>query len=164
MGFTDNGIAENVEYHGVSGNWERNRYLRTGLPADKALPIDSMKRNVYPQINAQYNVITPNRSMDIMVQACPWTFYNPVTFVLSEAPLYIFSLAETDLLLAEASLKSLATTGKSAGEHMNDAVRHSIDFWYMMNSVPNYAGDMSDETKKILTPEKPDAGIINNYA
>ena len=102
--------------------------------------------------------------MDIMVQSCPWTFYNPITFVLSEAPLYIFSLAEADLLLAEVALKGLASTGKSAGQHINDAVIHSTDFWYMMNSVPNYAGDMSEETRKILTPDKPDAGLIANYA
>ena len=164
MGFTDDGTAEDVEYYGVSGNWERNKYLRVGLEVDQALPIDSAKRNVYPQIDAQYNVITPNRSMDIMVQACPWTFYNPVTYVLSESPLYIFSLAETDLLLAEVSLKGYTSTGKSAGEHMNDAVRHSVDFWYMMNGVTNYAGDMNDVTKAILTPQKPDASIIENYA
>ncbi len=159
MGFTKTGIAENVEYHGVSGNWERNRYLRITLTTE-----EGRKINAYPQNAPEYNVITPNRSMDIMVQACPWTFYNPVTFVLSEAPLYIFSLAEADLLLAEVALKGLASTGKSAGQHMNDAVRHSTDFWYMMNSVPNYAGNMSDETKKILTPQKPDASLISNYA
>ncbi len=159
MGFTKTGTAENVEYHGVSGNWERNRYLRVTLPAD-----EGRKWNVYPQDAPEYNVITPNRSMDIMVQSCPWTFYNPITFVLSEAPLYIFSLAEADLLLAEVALKGLASTGKSAGQHINDAVIHSTDFWYMMNSVPNYAGDMSEETRKILTPDKPDAGLIANYA
>ena len=159
MGFTKTGIAENVEYYGVSGNWERNRYLRITLPLN-----EGRKINAYPQNSPEYNVITPNRSMDIMVQACPWTFYNPVTFVLSEAPLYIFSMAEADLLLAEVALKGFANTGKSAGQHMSDAVKHSTDFWYMMNSVPNYAGNMSEETKKILTPGKPDDNIISNYA
>jgi hypothetical protein len=163
MGFTQTGTADEVEYYGVSGNWERNKYLRT-LPVDQAYPIDSCKRNVYPQVNAQYNVISPNRSMDIMVQACPWTFYNPVTYVFTESPLDIFTLAEVDLLLAEVELKGLASTGKSAGQHINDAVAHSTDFWYMMNSVTNYVGTMSDETKKILTPDKPNAGIINAYA
>lgn len=159
MGFTPTGNAEDIEFYGVSGNWERNRYLRVTLPTG-----EGRKANVYPQDVPAYNVITPNRSMDIMVQACPWTFYNPVTYVLSEAPLYLFSQAETDLLLAEAALKGLASTGKSAGEHINDAVRHSTDFWYMMNAAPNYVGDMSEETRKILTPAKPDAEIINNYA
>jgi hypothetical protein len=102
--------------------------------------------------------------MDNMVRACRWSYYNPVTFVLSETPLYIFSLAETDLLLAEAALKGLVPTGKSAAQHINDAVIHSTDFWYMVNSSPNYAGDMSDETKKILTPAKPSADIVGKYA
>lgn len=158
MGFTRTGTAEKVEYYGVSGNWERNRYLRSEAAGEKR------RRNVYPQTEPQYNVLVPNRSMDIMVQGTPWTFYNPVTFVLSEAPLYIFSLAEADLLLAETTLKNLASTGKSAGQHINDAVVHSTDFWYMMNGVENYAGNMSEETKKILTPAKPDAGLIANYA
>lgn len=159
MGFTKTGKADSIEFYGVSGNWERNRYLRVTLPTG-----GGRKANVYPQDNPQYNVITPNRSMDIMVQACPWTFYNPVTFVLSEAPLYLFSLAEKDLLLAEVSLKGFSTTGKSAGEHIYDAVVNSTNFWYMMNSVPNYVGEMADETRKILTPDKPDASIITNYA
>jgi hypothetical protein len=164
IGYSETGKADSVEYYGVSGNWARNKYLRT-LPVDAALPIDSCRRNVYPQgITAQYYVVYPSVSMDIMVKSCRWSYYNPVTFVLSESPLYIFSLAETDLLLAEAALKDLASTGKSAGQHINDAVVHSTDFWYMMNASTNYAGEMSDETKKMLTPAKPSSDIINNYA
>jgi len=164
IGYSETGTADSVEYYGVSGNWERNKYLR-GLPVDQALPIDSCRRNVYPQgADAQYNVIRPQYSMDILVQSCRWSYYNPITFVLAESPLYIFSRAEVDLLLAEVALKGLASTGKTAGQHINDAVVHSTDFWYMMNSVTNYAGDMSSETKKILIPDKPAANIINNYA
>lgn len=158
LGFAKNGTADNIEYHGVSGNWERNRYLRTGLTIAQG-----RKGNYYPQNAPQYNVIRPNYSMDIMVKACPWTFYNPMTYVLSESPLYIFSLAEVDLLLAEVSLKGLTSTGKTAGAHMYDAVRHSTDFWYMMNSANHYA-DMTDLAKTILTPDKPNQGIIDNYA
>jgi hypothetical protein len=164
IGYSETGTADSVEYYGVSGNWDRNKYLRT-LPIDQALPIDSCRRNVTPQgANAQSNVIRPQFSMDVMVNSCRWSYYNPITFVLSEAPLHVFSLAERDLLLAEVALKGLASTGKTAGQHINDAVVHSIDFWYMMNSVTNYAGSMSDETKKILTPAKPAASIINSYA
>jgi hypothetical protein len=164
IGYTEDGKSDKVEYYGVSGNWDRNIYLR-GLPVDAALPIDSCRRNVYPQgSGAQYNVIRPQYSMDIMVQGCRWSYYNPVTFVLSESPLYINSLAENDLFLAEVALKNLASTGKSAGQHINDAVVHSTNFWYMMNHVENYVGSMADETKKILTPELPSASIINAYA
>jgi len=158
------GNVDSVEYYGVSGNWERNKYLR-GLPVDQAFPIDSCRRNVTPQgPNAQSNVIRPQFPMDVMVSSCRWSYYNPITFVLAESPLCIFTQAETDLFLAEVALKGLATTPKTAGQYINDAVVHSTDFWYMMNSVPNYAGDMSDYTKKILTPAKPSAAIISDYA
>ncbi|GHT58152.1 hypothetical protein AGMMS50239_02100 [Bacteroidia bacterium] len=164
IGYAETGKADSVEYYGVSGNWERNKYLRT-LPVDTVLPIDSCRRNVYPQgITAQSNAIRPTLPMDNMVKACRWSYYNPITFVLAETPLDIFSLAEIDLLLAEVALKGLTPTGKTPGQHINDAVVHSTDFWYMMNSSVNYAGTMSDETRKILTPAKPSAGIINAYA
>ncbi|MDR1171509.1 MAG: SusD/RagB family nutrient-binding outer membrane lipoprotein [Bacteroidales bacterium] len=163
IGYSEDGKPDKVEYYGVSGNWDRNIYLR-GLPVDKVYPVDSCRRNVYPQVNAQANMIRPDRSMNDMVKSCRWAYYNPITFVLAESPLYINSLAENDLLLAEVALKGLASTGKNAGQHINDAVVHSVDFWYMMNSVTNYAGDMSDDTKKILTPAKPGAGIISAYA
>lgn len=149
MGYNKDGKSDSVEYYGVSGNWERNKYLRN-LPAD-----GGQKRNT---------AIRPQYPMDVMVKSCPWTFYNPITYVLGESPFYLFSRAEVDLLLAEAALKGLTSTGKTAGQHMNDAVQHSTDFWYAMNSVPNYVGDMADDTKKILTPEKPDAGVIGSYA
>jgi hypothetical protein len=164
MGFTRDGTADAVEYYGVSGNWDRNKYLR-GLPAETELPLDSLRRaNVYPQIGTASNIIRPNNSMDITVQGVPWTYYNPITFVLGETPLHIFTRGETDLLLAEVALKNLASTGKSAGQHISDAIKHSTDFWYFVNSSPHYAGTMSDVTKQILTPAKPDASIIDAYA
>lgn len=156
MGYSVDGSSDHIEYYGISMNWERNRYLRITLPEG-----EGRKINAFPNGS---NALRPTQPMDIMVKSCPWTYYNPVTYVLSEAPLSIFSLAEVDLLLAEVELKGLASTGKSAGQYMNDAVRHSTDFWYMMNSVPNYAGDMSEDTKNILTPAKPSADIVDGYA
>ncbi|MFV0377531.1 MAG: SusD/RagB family nutrient-binding outer membrane lipoprotein [Mangrovibacterium sp.] len=149
MGYNKDGLSDAVEYYGVSGNWERNKYLRN-LPEG-----GGQKRNT---------AIRPQYSMDVMVKSCPWTFYNPITYVLGETPFYLFSMAEVDLLLAEAELKSLVSTGSTAGEHINNAVQHSTDFWYAMNSVTNYAGSMADDTKKILTPTKPDAAVISSYA
>ncbi|MDR3219310.1 MAG: SusD/RagB family nutrient-binding outer membrane lipoprotein [Dysgonamonadaceae bacterium] len=159
MGFTPDGTTDRVEYYGISGDWERNRYLRITLPSG-----GGRKWNVTPQDNPAYNVLYPSYSMDVMVKACPWTLYNPITYILSETPLYINSVAENDLFLAEVALKGLASTGKTASAHINDAVKHSVDFWYMMNHVPNYAGDMSSATAAIVTPPKPDASIINRYA
>jgi len=159
MGFTPDGTTNRVEYYGVSMNWERNKYIRLTLPA-----AEGRKWNVTPQDKPAYYVMYPNYSMDVMVTTCPWTYYNPITYVLSEMPLYILSQAEIDFFLAEVALKGLASTGKASGEHINDAVKHSTDFWYMMNQVPNYAGEMSDATKAILTPPKPSENIIDNYA
>lgn len=163
LGFSEDLDPDNVEYYGVSGNWERNRHLRYGLTYE-----EGRRANVYPQnyTTTATNMLRPNQTMDRMVQNCPWSYYNPVTFVLSESPLVIFTRGEVDLLLAEVALKNLASTGKSAGEHIKDAVIHSTDFWYMMNTAPNYidAAGMSDAAKQILQRPKPDAGIISNYA
>jgi hypothetical protein len=158
MGFTPDGTTDRVEYYGTSMNWERNKYLRLTLPNG-----EGRKWNVTPQDAPAYYVTTPSYSMDVMVNSCPWTYYNPITYILNEMPLYICSLSEVDLFLAEVALKELASTGKTAAGHISDAVTHSIDFWYEINHLPNYAGDMSPATAEILTPAKPGATIINNY-
>ena len=159
------GKTDSVEYYGVSGNYDRNKYLR-GLPVDVALPVDSCRRNVFPQINAQVNAIRPTMSMDDFIQACRWSYYNPITYVFAESPMYLFSRGEIDLLLAEVALKELANTGKAAGQHINDAVVHSTDFWYMMNAAPRTMENtpMSNVTRQVLTPDKPSASLIGNYA
>lgn len=159
MGFTPDGTTNRVEYFGVSMNWERNRYYRVTLPTG-----GGRKWNVTPQDSPAYYVLSPDYPVDVLVKSCPWTPYNPVTYILTETPLHIFTMAEVDLLLAEVSLKNFATTGKSTGQHVNDAVKHSTDFWYMINQSPNYAGDFTEVAKAILTPPKPDASIIGNYA
>ena len=162
IGFTPDGTTDQVEYYGTSMNCDRQRYLRLTLPTGEGRrwnvtnPLDSTV--------SHSNVVYPNQPMDVMVKSCMWSYYNPITYVLSEMPLRIVSQAETDLFLAEVVLKSLASTGKTAGAHIHDAVRNSTDYWYMMNAVKNYAGDMSKATAEILTPQKPAASIINNYA
>ena len=162
IGFTPDGTTDRVEYYGTSMNCDRQMYLRITLPVGEGRrwnvtnPLDSTV--------SHSNVVYPTQPMDVMVKSCMWSYYNPITYVLSEMPHRIVTQAETDLFLAEVALKNLASTGKTAGAHINDAIRHSTDYWYMMNSVPNYGGDMSDATKAILTPQKPNASIISNYA
>jgi hypothetical protein len=164
LGFSPYGTKDSVEYFGVSMDCERQRYLRITLPLGEGRrsnvlnPLDTTPD--IPHNSLPY----PSQPMDVMVKSCMWTYYNPITYVLSEMPLRIVSQAETDLFLAEVALKNLASTGKAAGAHINDAVKHSTDYWYMMNHAPNYAGDMSDDTKAILTPDKPSEDIISNYA
>ncbi len=73
----------------------------------------------------------------------------------------MFSLGELDLLLAEIALKNLANTGKTAEEHIKDAVIHSVNFWYNLNMNSSYksdpdAGGLGD----VLYPAKPDDASI----
>ena len=163
IGFTPDGTTDRVEYYGTSMNCDRQTYLRL-LPIGEGRrwnytnPLDSASTTSHAY------VMFPNQPMDVMVKSCMWSYYNPITYVLSEMPHRIVSQAETDLFLAEVALKNLASTGKTAGAHISDAVKHSTDYWYMMNGVQNYAGEMLDATKAILTPTKPAASIINNYA
>ncbi|MDR1338617.1 MAG: SusD/RagB family nutrient-binding outer membrane lipoprotein [Prevotellaceae bacterium] len=137
---------EKVEYTGVSMNWNRNRYLR-----EKGIRVP--------------RVVTPKGiTMENYVRRNEWNYYSPASFALNELPLYLFSLGEIDLLLAETALKGLANTGKSAGEHVRDALVHSTDFWYMINASPDYCGNMPTKVDAIVHPAKPDAAVIQRYA
>jgi hypothetical protein len=137
---------EKVEFTGVSMNWNRNKYLR----------VDSIRI---------HGVTRPSTQMKNYVQRNAWNYYHPATFTLNELPLYLFSRAEVDLLLAEVSLKELANTGKNAGEHINESVIHSTDFWYMINACPDYCGDdLSPKVEAIIHPTKPGADVVQKYA
>jgi hypothetical protein len=103
----------------------------------------------------------------------------------SKFPAYMMSLAEVDLLLAEVALKSLGNTGKTAGQHIKDAIGHSTDFWYARNeesrmstSFRNKAlqgnyfnGPVSFGTNRFgedsalyMHPVKPTVAIVNKFA
>jgi hypothetical protein len=167
MGFTPSGDANDVEYYGMSGNYIRNAQvmLDTVTPGVSLLG-EPVRKNLYPQDGQG----RPNRAAihlrnlsggtpDEFVKGTPWTYYNPITYVVSEAPFNIETRAEIDLFLAEVALKGLASTGKSAGDHIQDAVLHSIDYWYFINgSGPDsYVTEkvaFSDLAKAILKPTK----------
>jgi hypothetical protein len=97
----------------------------------------------------------------------------------------MMSLAEVDLLLAEVELKTLGTTGATAGQHIKDAITHSTDFWYARNeesrmsasfkakAVANnyFIGPITFSTNRFgedsalyLHPAKPNATIVGQYA
>ncbi|MDR0414169.1 MAG: SusD/RagB family nutrient-binding outer membrane lipoprotein [Prevotellaceae bacterium] len=158
MGYTPTASADDVRFHGISMNYNRN--------------IDSIRlvklRNISPQTGGDSaKMITraassqtgQTWSLDQLVQSCPWTLYNPVTYIFARYPFNIQTRAEVDLLLAEAALNNLGGV-TNAGEHIYNAVIHSVDFWYMINGSPlnNENGlSYSDFAKAILQPEKPDA-------
>lgn len=158
MGYTPTASASDVRFHGISMDYNRN--------------IDSVKRiklrNICPQAGGDSaKMITraassqtgQTWSLDQLVQSCPWTSYNPVTYIFARYPFSIQTRAEIDLLLAEAALKGIGGVA-NAGQHIYNAVMHSVDFWYMINGSPlnNENGlPYSDFAKAILQPEKPNA-------
>jgi hypothetical protein len=168
MGFTPTGNTDDVEYYGMSGNYIRNTKVMLHEPTTPGVSLlgEPVRKNLYPQDgqnrtdrNAVHLRNLSNGTPDEFVKGTPWTYYNPITYVVSETPFNIETRSEIDLFLAEVALKSLASTGKSAGDHIQDAVLHSVDYWYMINgSGPDsYVTEkvaFSDLAKAILKPTK----------
>lgn len=177
MGFTPDGNAGDVEYYGMSGNYIRNTKVMLHDPANPGVSLmgEPVRKNIFPQDGQNrpdrpaVHLSTLSRATpEEFVKGTPWTYYNPLTYVVSETPFNIETRSEIDLFLAEVSLKNLASTGKPAGEHIQDAVLHSIDYWYMINgSGPDtYVTEkveFSDLAKAILKPEK-NATAATQYA
>ncbi len=92
------------------------------------------------------------------------SMFSHVTYAHNTQPADMFTLGEIDLLLAEVALKGLGSTGKTAGDHIADAVVHSTDFWYAMNALSTYAMDAPEPWNSLIHPTKPDASIISDYA
>ncbi|MET3875848.1 hypothetical protein ABIE50_001260 [Chitinophaga sp. OAE865] len=91
--------------------------------------------------------------------------YNHATFHRnSKMPVYMSTLGELDLLLAEIALKGLANTGKSAEEHIKDEVTHSVAFWYTINQLSSYAKtQMTPEQTAMVYPTKPSDAVISAW-
>ncbi len=86
--------------------------------------------------------------------------WNIGTFAWNEYfPVYMFSKAEVDLLLAEVEVKGLANTGKTADQHVVDALMNSTDFWYSINALSKF-----EVTNKSVHPDKPNSAAITGYA
>ncbi|MBV7531913.1 SusD/RagB family nutrient-binding outer membrane lipoprotein [Chitinophaga sp. sic0106] len=86
------------------------------------------------------------------------SMYNHATFHRNTQPGNWMTLGEMDLLLAEIALKGLGTTGKTAAEHIEDAVKHSTAYWYWVNGLSTY------EPTSVLHPAKPLAAEVDIYA
>lgn len=112
--------------------------------------------------------------------------YNYTTYTHNaKFPAYMMSLAEVDLLLAEVALKNLGNTGKTASQHIKDAIAHSTDFWYARNEESRmsasfkqkaisgnyFVGPLTYSTNRFgedsaiyFHPAKPSAAIVNTYS
>lgn len=128
---------------------------------------------------------TPNSFIESLRQNAK-SQYNYTTFTHNaKFPAYMMSVAEVDLLLAEVALKNFGTTGKSASDHIKDAIVHSTDFWYARNEesrmsvsfrtkaiANNYfigpatfaTNRFGEDSAMYFHPAKPSGGVINTYA
>lgn len=128
---------------------------------------------------------TPN-SFILSLQQNSKSQYNYATYTHnSRFPAYMMSVAEQDLLLAEVALKNLGSTGKTAGQHIKDAILHSTDFWYARNEESRMAasfrakaingnyftGPLTFSTNRFgedsalyFHPAKPTTAITSQYA
>lgn len=90
------------------------------------------------------------------------SMYNIATYAMNgpNFPVKMMTLSEMDLFLAEAELKGLANTGKTAGEHIRDAITHSCNYWYAINGAN--AAWRSDVP--VVHPAKSDANITTYAA
>ncbi|MDO5979592.1 SusD/RagB family nutrient-binding outer membrane lipoprotein [Flavivirga spongiicola] len=92
------------------------------------------------------------------------SMYSHVTLTHNNVPADMITLGEIDLLLAEVAAKGLVPTGKNAEDHVEDAVMHSTDFWYNLNSLSGYGADFIGPWADLIRPVKPSSAIINSYA
>ncbi len=121
-----------------------------------------MKSFPYLMNNGNYR-----NNLDVMLKTNSVSNYNLKTLVFTNPPVYMTSKAEVDLLLAEIALNNLGSTGKDAAEHIADALRNSVDFWYWYNSISTYnptSSHFPNMDISVLTPQKPDMSVINQYA
>lgn len=101
-------------------------------------------------------------NLDASLSSNGRSIYNIATYAMNgpNFPVKMMTLSEIDLFLAEAELKGLANTGKTAAEHIQDAVIHSCNYWYAINQAN--AAWRSDVP--VVHPAKPDANIASYAA
>lgn len=131
-----------------------NDYRGVSMNSDAQDPIYNGGDRYYPYCD---NIVASS-------QQNAFSMWSHVTYAHNDQPADMFTLHEVDLLLAEAALKNLASTGKTAGDHLRDAVIHSTSFWYAMNALSTYGSNVSEPWKSLIKPAKPAASVISSYA
>ncbi|MEO6976990.1 MAG: SusD/RagB family nutrient-binding outer membrane lipoprotein, partial [Mucilaginibacter sp.] len=132
-----------------------NDYRGVTYNIDTQTPIYDGGDKYYPYADNLPNSLSQNAK----------SMYNFATFTRNgEMPVYMFSRAELDLLLAEIELKGLATTGEAAEDHIKDAVIHSINYWYNINGNSDFKDDPDAQGAAApLYPAKPTDMVIANW-
>ncbi len=131
-------------------------YKAISYDIDAQTPIYDAGERYYPYAD----------NLALALEQNAYSLYNIATYHRNgKMPVYMFSRAEVDLLLAEIALKGLANTGKSAEEHIKDAVLHSTDFWYNLNLLSDFKDDGDSQgMSDVLYPARPDVGVIDAWA
>lgn len=145
-------IAMPTKYSSFSSTPAVGDYRGVTMDADAAKPGYVAGERYYtggPMGNIQENFAQDTKSQ-----------YSYVTYTRNSAfPVYMMSMAEVDLLLAEVAAKGYGSTGKTAADHLKDAITHSTDFWYARNAESTYGTQYS-----IMHPAKPSSGDITTYS
>ncbi|MDR1502750.1 MAG: SusD/RagB family nutrient-binding outer membrane lipoprotein [Prevotella sp.] len=162
------------DYRGIrmDRSYERNEPYRASQAeyyktATKPDGVTNEQWDLYKTFPYLMNSSNYRNNLDVLVSVNSVSCYNLKTLVFNETPVYMSSLAEVDLFLAEIALNNWGSTGKSGGDHIADAVKHSVDFWYWYNGRSTYNPDKKyfpNADLAVLSPAKPTADIINQYA
>lgn len=164
---TETPHAGQAAYVGMTMNYEdANRWW----PNQVGAPAGTVTDGGYG-VSVRVFYTRPTNNLRGYLRNC-YSSYNLATYVFNEFPGYYNSVAENDLLLAEVALKGLAGTGKTAAQHVHDAVVHSTDMWYAINANskiwtmanPPAQDEFTAGLKTTLTPTKPSASVISQYA
>jgi hypothetical protein len=162
------------DYRGVrmDRSYERNEPYRSQQAeyyktAEKPDNVTDAQWDIYQSFPYIMNNTAYRNNFDVILSVNSASCYNLKTLVFNETPVYMSSLAEVDLLLAEIAEKALGNTGKTAAEHVADAVTHSVDFWYWYNARSTYNPEKEhfpNVDLSVLSPAKPAANVISTYA
>jgi len=130
-------------------------YRGVSLNIDTQDPIYNGGEKYYPYADNLNSSLTQNS----------YSMWNFATFHRNDKmPVYMFTVAELDLLKAEIELKGLASTGEAAEDHIHDAVVNSTNWWYGINQNSNFKDDADAQGAAApLYPAKPAANVISNW-
>ncbi|MEM9143593.1 MAG: SusD/RagB family nutrient-binding outer membrane lipoprotein [Bacteroidota bacterium] len=106
------------------------------------------------------------------------THWNNYSIINIAEPYRLFTRTEVELILAEAVMKGLVNTGASARDHIENAVRSSINFWYTQNEIGESTNaatsfdvlQVDDYNGKgvnfynMIFPERPNTTVIEDWA
>lgn len=127
--------------------WNNNQdYIGVSMDSDGQTPFYNAGHRYYPYGDNLESSLAQNAV----------SMYNFATYFMNyeKYPAIMMTRAYVDLLLAEIALKNYGSTGKSAAQHMNDAVVNSCNWWYMLNGMSSYRTDVA-----VLHPMKSVADI-----